>query len=94
MKPSEITAETVIRYARIEEGASDVEPELLLSAAKAFAAGYTGLDETGMDAYEDISIAILALCSDMYDNRQTTVDRANLNRTVQAILDLHVLNFV
>jgi len=94
MKPSELTVDTVIKYARIEEGAAEIDPQLLLQSALAYVKGYTGLDDAAMDDHEDLSIAILVLCSDLYDNRQMTVDRANINRTVQTILDLHSVNLV
>lgn len=89
MKVSEISENDVINYARMDATEEDISPQVLLTAAKAFVRGYTGLDDTGMDEYEDLSIAILVLCSDMYDNRQTVVENDKVNRVVQSILDLH-----
>ena len=47
-----------------------------------------------MDLHEEISIAILVLCSDLYDNRQTAVESDKVNRTVRSILDLHSTNLL
>ena len=95
MKVSEITVETVKQYARIDEDdGSDISPSFLISSAKAYASGYTGLSEQEMDQYEDITIAILVLCSDMFDNRQMTIERSNVNNAVQTILDMHCVNLV
>ena len=62
--------------------------------AKSYIMSYTGLDEAEMDRHEEISIAILVLCSDLYDNRQTAVESDKVNRTVRSILDLHSANLL
>ena len=56
--------------------------------------GYTGLDETAIDTHEDITIAVLVLVSDMYDNRQMTVDKNNVNRVVDTILGMYCENLL
>lgn len=55
---------------------------------------YTGLSEEEMDAHEDLAIAVLVLCADLYENRLTTVDTANVNRTVSCILGMHCKNLI
>ena len=94
MKISEITPEQVVEYARMDAEGGDISPAALLAAAKAYVKSYTGLTEAEMEGHEDISIAILALCSDMYDNRQMTVEKSNVNRVIQSILDLHSVNLL
>lgn len=94
MKPSEINAQTVLGFLRLDGEPDDVSPDTLLSAAKSYAMSYTGLDEAAMDLHEEISIAILVLCSDLYDNRQTAVESDKVNRTVRSILDLHSTNLL
>jgi hypothetical protein len=47
-----------------------------------------------LDAHEDVTMAVLALVSDMYDNRQMTVDSSNSNRLVESILSLHSVNLI
>ena len=94
MKPSEITASEVIKYARMENTDTDISPETLLTAAKAFVKSYTGMTDEELDKHEEISIAILALCTDMYDNRQSTVESDKVNRVVETILGLHAVNLL
>lgn len=94
MKPSEIKAQTVLGFLRLDGEPDDVSPDTLLAAAKSYIMSYTGLDEAEMDLHEEISIAILVLCSDLYDNRQTAVESDKVNRTVRSILDLHSTNLL
>lgn len=94
MKSSEISAETLRGYLRLDDNDPDVPLEALLAAARRYVTGYTGIDEAELDGHEDISIAILVLCSDFYDNRQMTVESDKVNRVVQSILDLHCVNLL
>ncbi len=94
MKPSKINAQTVLGFLRLDGEPDDVSPDTLLAAAKSYIMSYTGLDEAEMDLHEEISIAILVLCSDLYDNRQTAVESDKVNRTVRSILDLHSTNLL
>ena len=56
MKPSEITPDEVIKYARMDDMDADLSPEALLAAAKAFVKSYTGLTDEELDKHEEISI--------------------------------------
>lgn len=64
------------------------------AAAIAYCVGYTGLANEELDNHEDITIAVLALISDMWDNRSMTVDRANINRVVDTILGMYCINLL
>ena len=94
MKASELTEELVRQYARIPQGAEDVPAVLLLEAAKSYVRGQTGLTDEEMDEHSDITIALLVLCADMYDNRQTTTDNDKPNRVVDSILSCYRRNFL
>ena len=50
--------------------------------------------KSGIDAYEDLYIAFMALCQDMHDNRSVYVDSNNANKVVDSILSLHVRNLL
>lgn len=92
MKLSEITPEIAAGYLRIEE-----EPEALLpmiAAAKQYVLSFTGLAEETADEYEDITIAALILCGDLYDHRTMVVDNDKVNQTVQTILGLYRSNLL
>ena len=72
MKPSEITPDEVIKYARMDDMDADLSPEALLAAAKAFVKSYTGLTDEELDKHEEISIAILALCTEELTSTSST----------------------
>lgn len=89
MKVSELTRDNVIAFIRLDGIEPEIPPEMLLTAAKAYVKGYTRLTDEEIDLHEDITLAVLVLCSDMYDNRQMQVEGDKVNRVVSSILDLH-----
>ena len=95
-KISDITVTDVTDYLRISE-VTDEDTSLLttaLNVAKEFVKSYTGLDDAGMDAHEDLVIVIYVLCQNMYDDRTYYVDKSNINNVVESILNLHCTNFM
>ena len=95
-KVSDITVTDVTDYLRISE-VTDEDTSLLttaLNVAKEFVKSYTGLDDAGMDAHEDLVIVIYVLCQNMYDDRTYYVDKSNINNVVESILNLHCTNFM
>ena len=98
MKVSEITFSDICRQIREEEAYVTEESRkhlsILQNAAVDYVKGYTGLDEAAIDTHEDITIAVLVLISDMYDNRQMTVDKNNVNRVVDTILGMYCVNLL
>ena len=95
-KVSDITVTDVTDYLRISE-VTDEDTSLLttaLNVAKEFVKSYTGLDDAGMDAHEDLVIVIYVLCQSMYDDRSYYVDKSNINNVVESILNLHCINFM
>jgi hypothetical protein len=95
-KVSDITVTDVTDYLRIPEVTAEDTALLTtaLNVAKEFVKSYTGLDDEGMDAHEDLVIVIYVLCSSMYDNRAYYVDKSNLNNVVESILNLHSTNLL
>ena len=47
-----------------------------------------------LDTYADFIIVVYILCQDMHDNRCMYVDKANMNKVVQTILDMHSRNLL
>lgn len=98
MKVSEIAIEDICRQIReeieylTEEDKSHLE--ILKTAAIEYVKSYTGLDEEAIEENEDITIAVLVLISDMYDNRQMYVDKNNTNRVVETILGMYCINLL
>ncbi len=93
-KVSDITAESVAEYLRLDEVSEDEKNTLtmLISIATSFIKSYTGLDD--LNKYPEFVIVVLILCQDMWDNRTMYVDSKDLNNTVQSILAMHSVNLL
>ena len=95
-KVSEITAESVAEYLRLDEVSEEEKNTLttLISIATSYIKSYTGLDDASVDKYPEFVIVVLILCQDMWDNRTMYVDSKDLNNTVQSILAMHSVNLL
>ena len=96
-KVSEITIEDVADYVRIDLAAEARNIQTYLNIAKHFISSYTGIPITNeegesLDDFPDFVIVVYVLCQDMYDNRTMYVDKSNVNKVVQTILDMHTRN--
>ncbi len=98
MRISEITADNLINYLRLSFDEMDeketAEIKTFLETAKEFIYSYTGLTPEEADKHEDFTIAVYVLVQDMYDNRAFYVDKNNLNKVVETILNIHRKNLV
>lgn len=96
-KVSEIRAEDVWEYLNPSD-AMDAEDantlKTMIGVAKAYISSYTGRSLEELDNYQDLVIVALVLCQDMFDNRTLYVDKANVNRVVESIMDLHSVNLL
>ena len=90
-KVSEITAEEVANYIRVDDY-EFAEMETYLNVAKNYISNYTGIPVAELDEYADFIIVVYVLCQDMYDNRTMYVESGNINKVVQTILDMHTMN--
>lgn len=74
----------------------------LKAAAISYIKSYTGIggvdepDEQGrkLDDYEDLTYVLFALVSDMYDNREVSVNKDKVNPVVKGLLGIHDFNLV
>lgn len=102
MKISEVTQAVCAKYLRLTSGDYDeTELSMCMEAAKQYIASHTGLPESStdttavtLDSYDDLTIAYLVACREMYDNRTMTVESAEANRLIDGITALHVRNLV
>lgn len=95
-KVSEITVSDLTAYLRITV-ASQSETDYLnntLDIAKSFICSYTGLKTAELDSYPELVIVVYVLCQDMYDTRALYVDKTNINKVVDSILNLHSRNLL
>lgn len=91
MKVSEITNASLTNYVRVDE---TEDLTMFLSGAKAFIRSYTGMTDEEIDTHEDITPVCFVLVSDMYDNRQYTVQSNNVNKVVEITLNMYCKNLL
>lgn len=95
MKVSEVTAAFVKDFCGISDNDSDAIVAVMMSAAKDFIKGYTGLSEEQIDGFEDITDAYLILVNDMFSQRDYTLSsHKQVNPAVKTILGLHAVNYL
>lgn len=98
MKVSEITQDVILNHIReLKENLDEADIrnlEGMKASAISYCTGYTGLNEADLDLYEDITVAVLSIVSDMWDNRSFTVEKAILNPLIDNILGLHSINLL
>lgn len=90
---NDLTTQDVSEFLRLDEDDSLMLAPIM-SAAKAYIMDYTGLTEDALDNHEDLFIAFMVLCQDMYDNRAMYVDKDNVNKVVDSVLFRHRTNFL
>jgi hypothetical protein len=91
---SQITPQVCARYIRLDAPDLDDLNELgsMCESAKAFVKKYTGVVD--LDESPDFVLCVLILVQDQWDNRTLYIDKGNLNRTVESIMDLHSVNLL
>ena len=102
MKVSEITVETLKKYLRLDDDSFNDELQIYLDSAINYVCEHTGLiqtdDKKELDEHEDITIAVLTLVSDFFENHlyhQGGVGaEVKVNYTVNTILNHHRINLV
>jgi N12 class adenine-specific DNA methylase len=94
MKISEITIKEIKDYLHVYHTEDDTLISAILTASRSFVKNYTGLTNEGMDAKDDLSMAVFILSSELYDNRAYTVENNNVNPVIEAILGMHSVNLL
>ena len=93
MKISSLTDVIIIKYCNAYEEDIDLLT-LFKESAISYIKGYTGLDDIEIDSHEDITLALLVLISDMYDNRTVQVDKDKINVVLESIMYMHSTNLL
>ena len=94
---SEITPEDLWEYLNPSDSMTESDSSTLsnlLGVAKAYISDYTGRTLEELDDYQDIVIVALILVQDMWDNRTLYIDKNNVNRVVDSILNMHSVNLL
>ena len=93
MKINEITTELMLNYCNAYEEDTDLIL-LFKDAGVSYIKTYTGLDEEKINEHDDLSIALLVLINDMYENRSIECDKGKCNSILDNILGAHSINLI
>lgn len=97
MTISNVTLQNVLDYLRLDYPTTIEQTEVtaMMTAAKKYIIGYTGLTAEELDEHEDVTIAYLVLIADMFDQRNNQIEKPTyVNKTVQSILSLYRVNLL
>ena len=103
MTTSALTYEDLANYLRMEtDDLTETEVASLdafLTAAREYAANYTGLTAEQLDEHSDIAVAVLCVAGDLYTNRDMYMilkgtGNSYMNRTAETILNMYAVNLV
>ncbi len=97
MKLSEIDVPFVKEYLRQDGDEDDKLIGAILEGAKDYIVKYTGQSIEQLEDGEDLTIAVLVLCAEFYDNRTISVnDRLNLrvNMILESLIGRYSCNLI
>ena len=95
MRVSELNKDIIKNFCKEDYDDNDaLIMSVMLPAAKAYICSYTGMSKDQLDGHEDITVALLVIVAEMYDNRRLTVDVDRVNPLAKGILDLHDNNLI
>lgn len=94
MKISQVQVSDLKQFANVYHNADDNLFEIILIAAKGFITTYTGLMVSELDNFEDLSVCLFVLANEMYDNRDYSTEKLQVNFVVKQILDSHSVNYL
>ena len=94
MKISEVTLTEVKSYLRITDTDDDSLLEIILAAATSYILSFTALTAEEADLIPELSIALMCLCSDMYDVRTSQASNDKQNPIVSTVLNMHRRNCI
>lgn len=95
MKISEVTLSTLKEYLKVDYDDDDKLLEEILKAGIQYIKDYTGASEETLNNSESFFIALLVLCSEMYETRTYIVTSGSTaNKVVKGILDMNSFNLL
>lgn len=97
MKLSEVDLTIVKEYLRQDSDEDDRLITAIIEASKSYICNYTGQSIEQLEEHEDVTVAVLVLIAEFYDNRTINVnDRLNLrmNTMLEGLLGRHSVNLL
>ena len=90
-----MTVDTVKSWGRIETDDDDAEiRDVIMPAARERVYEYTGLVKERADEMDSLTMAYIALCVFLYDNRTLNIINDKHNVVIQGFLDAHRVNLL
>lgn len=94
MKLSEVSLSVIKAHCGISGDDCDELLAVYSDAAKKLVEDYTGLNETELDEFADITVAFLNIVNEMFSQRLVMTSGTQLNAFQRQILDLHSVNLI
>lgn len=97
MKLSELDLSVVKEYLRQDGDEDDRLITAIIDASKSYICNYTGQSINQLEEYEDITIAVLVLCAEFYDNRTISInERVNvrINSMLESLIGRYSVNLM
>jgi N12 class adenine-specific DNA methylase len=94
MKISELNISHLKNYANVYHVEDDVLFDNILIACKSYIKGYTGLSDESLDLHEDLTVALMVLANELYDNRAYNIESSKANLVIQSILNMYSINLL
>lgn len=96
---SDVTINELKNYCQVYHNEDDALFGNILVACKYFISAYTGLpitdpDVDDLDTFEDLTVALLIIASEMYDNRRVQVEFDKIGFVIKQLLDAHSINLL
>ena len=91
---STITLNDIKNYLRITDTDDDSLLTIIMVAATSYILSYTALTAEEADLIPELSIALMCLCSDMYDVRTSQASNDKQNPIVSTVLNMHRRNCI
>lgn len=94
MKISDINITILKNYLRIDGDDDNELLEHIKNASIDYCLHYTGRTLEELEQYNDIPLAVLCICSDLYECREYTTNNININPAIAQILGSHSNNLL
>lgn len=94
MKLSEVSLSVVKAHCGVSGTDSDELLDVYMDAGKKLVCDYTGLSETEVDDFPDITVAFLNIVNEMFSQRLIMTSGTQLNEFQRQILDMHSVNLL
>ena len=98
MKLKDVSVKELISFAKIEEAEEETAIlEAIIEAGKSFILSQTGLRMEETDDKPDLAIAMLMICTDLYDNRSYETETGktmSVNLAAKAIINQYCRNLL